>query len=363
MTMRIIAIVLLLSLYTAAGLAATTMPVDSTGKEKKKRVSFFELPIITYSPETSLRLGAMSVLLFRFKNSPEGTHLSQIKVPITYTLQNQAKFRFSYTLFLPRNKHLLDGHIQWLQFPLYFYGIGPGAADEDEEIYTTRALEIEFNYLARLNKSYYLGFRFNREDSQTIEFEEEGQLIKEGNIPGADGAVTSALGLMARLDRRDNVFNPGRGPFLEVLYSVYDEFGGRHLLGLNAVGERIWGQASFERLALLGGDQIMRGHYEGRYRDNVLMAAQVEYRFPLFRERWIDESQDLSFWDRWGMVAFAGLGNVAPEVADFEFNSLKKSFGFGIRYLAKPEERLNIRLDLGFGTQKPGFYFNIKEAF
>ena len=107
----------------------------------------------------------------------------------------------------------------------------------------------------------------------------------------------------------------------------------------------------------------MRGHYLGRFRDKTMLAAQMEYRLPLGRKSWIDEREKPPFWERWGVVGFVGFGNVAPSVSQLGFEKIKSSFGFGLRYAAKSNERVNVRIDFGFGTQNPGFYLNIRESF
>ena len=354
---------------------------DST---KDRSGTFLELPVISFSPETSLRLGAISVYFFTVGGERENTHLSTLKLPLTYTLNNQFKARFSYQVFLDQNRHLFSGHAEWLRFPLFFYGIGPEARDEDEEIYTTRTIGIEFNYLARLDRDYFLGMRFIRNDSKTVETEEEGLLTKPDLVPGAEGGVNAGIGVIGRIDKRDNVFNSGTGPFFELAFSSYNSLLGsdfdfeklrldfrhylpvmndRHVFAFNIIGEHNWGHPSFESMALLGGDEVMRGHYIGRFRDKVMLVTQAEYRLPLFREKWFDERKKMPFWERWGLAVFGGIGNVAPELKDLSTDELKGSFGLGLRYLAKPEERVNIRIDFGFGTQAPGFYLNIREAF
>jgi outer membrane protein assembly factor BamA len=137
----------------------------------------------------------------------------------------------------------------------------------------------------------------------------------------------------------------------------------KHVLAAQFFFENNWGTPSFENLALLGGDEVMRGHYLGRFRDNSYYAAQVEYRLPLVRSHWNDEREKVPFIERWGLVGFAGFGRVADKITDLGFKNAKKSLGLGIRYLAIPKERINIRLDIGFGTQNPGFYVNIRESF
>ena len=320
---------------------------------------------------------------FRFKNSDSTTQLSSIKFPVSYTLENQIKVRLSYDLYLPGNSHIFTGFTEWINFPLFFYGIGSDAQEEDEEKYTTQAHLFDLNYFRKIKDHGFLGFRYNRLRSNITEKEPDGQLSEDGLIPGNEGGVGSGLGIVARYDKRDNVFNATRGPFIETKLTSYQEWLGsdfqfvklqldfrdywpvfrRHIIAFQAVFEHNWGNPSFETMALLGGDEIMRGHYIGRFRDNALWASQVEYRIPLGRNAWIDGREKVPFWQRWGLVGFLGFGNVSPSFGSPEFSDIKKTVGMGIRFLALPKERVNIRIDFGFGSQHPGYYFNIREAF
>ena len=93
----------------------------------------------------------------------------------------------------------------------------------------------------------------------------------------------------------------------------------------------------------------MRGYFDGRYTDRHLIASQVEWR------------QKLSH--LWGVVAFVGVGNVAPSLGEFDFGTLRTSYGMGLRFLVDEEENLNLRLDLGVGNEKITYYFKIAESF
>jgi len=93
----------------------------------------------------------------------------------------------------------------------------------------------------------------------------------------------------------------------------------------------------------------MRGYFEGRYTDRHMIAAQVEWRQKLSR--------------MWGVIAFAGLGEVAPTVDQFSLDTIRPSIGAGFRFLIDPVEDLNLRLDWGFGHRTNNYYFNIAEAF
>lgn len=99
----------------------------------------------------------------------------------------------------------------------------------------------------------------------------------------------------------------------------------------------------------MGGESIMRGYYQGRFSDRALLAAQAEYRLPL--------------WWNFGGNVFVSVGEVAKAADKFEINNFKYSFGGGLRYFMDKNERMVIRLDLGFNEEGSNLYIGINEAF
>jgi hypothetical protein len=81
-----------------------------------------------------------------------------------------------------------------------------------------------------------------------------------------------------------------------------------------------------------------------------MIALQAEYR-------WVPV-----FW-RLGLAAFAGIGDVADRVGHFDLGNFKYSYGLGLRFVFDAKQRLNIRLDFGFGKGTSGVYFTAAEAF
>ena len=122
------------------------------------------------------------------------------------------------------------------------------------------------------------------------------------------------------------------------------------VIALQAYGRFVPGSPPFYELSALGGGTIMRGYFQGRYRDRYYTAAQVEYRAHI--------------WWRLGAVVFAGAGDVfgSPE-SDLSFSNLKYSCGFGLRLLFNRQEKINLRADFGFGQDTKGVYFGLEEAF
>ena len=70
------------------------------------------------------------------------------------------------------------------------------------------------------------------------------------------------------------------------------------------------------------------------------------------------------FTPRWGGVVFAGIGEVAPDFGDMNSSDLLPAGGVGVRWMAAPENRVNIRADLAWGQGDEAlFYLSIGEAF
>jgi hypothetical protein len=121
------------------------------------------------------------------------------------------------------------------------------------------------------------------------------------------------------------------------------------VLGLHGHLRSTNGDVPFQLLPRLGGQDIMRGTYQGRYRDRHLLAAQAEYRVEL--------------WRRIGVVAFVGAGQVADRLGAVALDDLHYSLGGGLRVMIDQRERMNLRLDLGRGRGASGTYISAGESF
>ena len=204
----------------------------------------------------------------------------------------------------------------------------------------------------------------------SLEKTETGGLLEQGSINGSDGVTISGVGVMVNWDKRDSSLYPRTGFLLDIEASLFrEELGSsdnfsqfdldfryflplfqQHVLGFQYVLSASEGSVPFQRLPELGGSAMMRGYYEGRFRDKVYTAVQAEYRFPVY-------------W-RFGGVAFASIGQVASSIGELSLASdLKISGGGGIRFVIDPKQKINLRLDFAFSPADFGVYFNVQEAF
>lgn len=347
---------------------------DSTSKSRN---NFFGLPIIFSSPETRLSFGGLGMYTFRFKGESLETRPSQLQVGTAYTLNKQLLFYIPFRLYLKNEKYLTYGELGYYKYNYFFHGIGNEQDLQFEELYDVNYPRVRLNVLRQLNEKVYVGLRyqFDDYDVKTNRLDPEGQLV-EGKITGSTGGVVSGIGAVMNYDSRDNILFPRDGLFIEsvALYNAtelgsdfdYSKFSvdiatylenkWKHILALNVYGEFTGGDAPFNELSFLGGNRKMRGYYSGRYRDNHLLLAQAEYRFPLF-------------W-RLKMVVFAGYGGVANEFSNFNISEFKLAYGAGLRIQIN-KEGLHGRIDYGIGgaledgnpVRSSGLYLTIGEAF
>jgi hypothetical protein len=129
----------------------------------------------------------------------------------------------------------------------------------------------------------------------------------------------------------------------------YLPLGGAQVLAVQGVFKTVRGDCPFQVLPMFGGLNLLRGYYDGRYRDRNMLAVQAEYRRPL--------------WGRFGLCGFAGAAQVQAKASLLSLDGFHAAAGVGLRYKFNPRENLNVRLDAGFAGPAPAFYLTFAEAF
>ncbi len=333
------------------------------------------LPVVVYSPETQLGVGALGILLWHPKRTESSyTRTSNAELLFLYTSKNQSIILPKYTIFTAGEKYYIEGIVEiLLNFPEFYYGIGSKTPIINQEEVNSQLIGWESKWLRKVvpNQKIFLGLEtryFNRSDINT----KPGGLLESEKPTGYHGYTSVGIGPALTWDVRDNVVNPSKGFFLDLRVTFHGKFLGgtvtynrfildmrkyfnlfpstRQILAVQAFGNFVVGNVPFKELAELGGPRIMRGYFRGRYRDNYLLSFQAEYRIPVYK--WF------------GAVAFAGIGQVA-NAKNTSFNEFKNSYGAGVRIMINKKENLNLRLDYGRGDKNKNgfFYLGFSESF
>lgn len=323
------------------------------------------VPLLMYTPETHVGFGGLFVHFFRpppDKKEP----VSSFAFFAIGTTRRQAILEAHPDFYFWSGALRLFGKIEFQYFPDSFWGVGPHTQDEDEERYIRQRFRIKANGHYRIVGPLYAGLSLDAMDYRAS-YSDDGIFANETFI-GEEGGLTTGAGPTAVYDTRDSTVNSRSGTLLGTSFLWFSppfsdykfrkfvlearqffDLGNRHAIGARFYGEIQGGAVPYYHLAMLGGDEMLRGYYLGRYRDETLMEIEAEYRYPIY-------------W-RFSGVAFAGAGEVASTVSDLLHEPIRWAVGGGGRFSLSDSERLNLRLDAGFGIDTWGVYFTAKEAF
>jgi hypothetical protein len=341
---------------------------DSSIYEQK----FIVAPVISYSPETNFAFGTGAKYLFKFNGSGEETRVSNMPITAQYTLNNQFFFDSGFEIFTNQEKWVIEGNLLFQNYPRLYYGMGSDSPESAEEQYDYTQFLIEPIFLKQMFHRYLFigaGFRYNHIYNTDIEAD---GLIAANRPDGFDGSTSAGAEAAVLYDSRSNILNAQDGWYFEFTRGQYGEvLGGtnnfnltrfdlRHyfdvspqnsdVLAFQFAGRLSRGDLPFSEFSFFGSSEIMRGYREGRFVDRDMLATQMEYR-KNFKD------------SRWGLVGFAGTGDVYNNVEEFQFKNLKPNYGFGARFMIDKKENLNLRFDVGFGRGTNSFYLGIAEAF
>ena len=339
---------------------------DTSDPEKPK---FLAYPTLAFAPETSWEFGLSGLMLF-YARRDTTNRLSEISAFLFTTLNRQYGAWFEHFLYGHQDNWFFLGRLRFQRFPLKYFGIGPQAQQANKQTINADYILIRERVLRKVKPNLFVGLE--------TDFQQVGRIqIDPGNgvLPkplGAEGSRNIGLGIGVVYDTRHNPLNVRKGWFGELAYLNYNPAWGSNYkftslsmdgrwykpVGSNQVwasqvfGQFMQGNVPFNQLALMGGENLMRGYYLGRFRDKTYLAAQTEYRFLPF-----------GFSKRLGGVVFASTGAVAPTPNHFSLKHLQPAGGVGLRYLVFPKKDIFVRLDVAFTREGANFYIYTGEAF
>ena len=327
----------------------------------------YPFPIFFYTPETGFAGGAAALYLYRDTTFHE-SRASDVTGDVIYTEKKQAIVEFNGDFYFADGTYRLLADTWYKKYPNSFYGIGNNVLSSARESYTSNSLFGKIVLYRKIYSRFNLGPQIQFESGSIIETK-LGGLLESAAIPGSNGGTVSGAGVVANWDSRDNTFAAQSGSFFQVTtilngkslgsdfnYSDVEvdlrnffELVPSQVLAVQMTAQIIDGTAPFQDLATFGGQDFLRGYFEGQYRDKTEVGGQVEYRIPV--------------WWRFGAVAFAGVAQVADKMPHWSLDEFKFAGGAGIRFVLNPQERIAFRLDAGFGNNSSGVYFTVTEAF
>jgi hypothetical protein len=370
----VVSLLLLLNTkITQAQNAIMKLEKDSTELSPKKTnfmrrmfaKGFAVLPVAFYSPETRFGAGLTGFYYFRLKKDSI-TRPSSINLVAIYTQNKQLIFQAPFQVAFNKNKSILEGELGVFRYPFRFYGVGNEIDNKEFEFYESDILRVKTIFYKKVGAKTFIGPRLRYEQQQMRSFE-AGKKLETQNFLGKEGGRILGLGGSLLIDRRNNIFTPTKGEYLNLTtYASVSSFVSDYNLtesvldvrkyfpvGKTSIATQLYlqyqtGDVPFFMLAEMGGNMRMRGFFQGIYQDKVFTTVQTEWRFPLF-------------W-RLGAVAFGSVGQVNDNL-EIHSDYIRFSGGAGIRFLFNEKENINLRIDYARGKNTSGFYLTVGEAF
>lgn len=362
-------LLLIVFLFHSLMLKAADQPVSAVDTSKKSLSSRFLLfPFLLKSPETSLGFGAAGAFFFKAQKNEPTDRTSDISLIALYTLRKQVVVVMNSTVYFKGEEKIFRAQVSNSYYPDRFWGLGNSTTKAAEENYSIHQYFINPQFLFRTLQKFYLGINLEFQHVYDFTYERGGVFDRE-QVVGRFGGDVPGAGVLLTWDTRNSAYSPDKGSFAELNSTRYHKLIGGDfnfwahtidlrkffrltpstVLAAQSVLRMSSGEVPVRNLSMVGGSELMRGYWKGRFSDKNMFALQTEFRQFLF-------------W-RIGIVGFGGLAQVSDKVSTFGLNQFHWAAGGGLRLMVQKKEKLNLRIDYGFGEQSSGLYVILKEAF
>ena len=355
-------------LALAPGIASAQVEVPaSRDSVAVGKLNITGYPYIFYTPEISFAIGGAVILSMPLSDDPK-VKASNAILSGYYSQKHSYDLFLNPEFFLGDDKYYIGLTVDFFRYVDKFWGIGNSTPDYEDADYIRKIFWTNLEVDVRTWGPLKIGVNYDLNYTEIVDKGSNTILIND-EVAGSEGGLSSGIGLVLFADTRNSAFYSSSGGFYKLSmlnagpFLGSDFTFGRWILDLRqyitlteplilaaqAYGTLVNGTPPFYTYPALGGDNQMRGYYEGRYRDKFYLALQGELRWRMTR--------------RWGLVGWFGMGDVAGSWDDFQLTQAKPTVGLGVRFALDPEQVLNVRADFAYGKNTKGIYFNAKEAF
>ena len=344
--------------------------LDSDTTSEFKRFAIY--PALGYSPETEFTFGTIAFIVFEDKKKDDNYHRPSSLTPLfLYTTKKQMLIKSELDIFL-LNGDNLNVDARYFNFPDVYYGIGNDTDADVSELFTDQFFKIDGRFYRPITSKLFVGFNYDVQFNNIKDIIPGGLLASDAPN-GINGGWNVGVGAGLQYDSRNSTLYPTKGkqfianaitykPFLGgdynytkyVLdYRQYFEFlGPKNIVAFQFSANMTGGgDIPFYKLNAIAGDSRLRGiQHRNLYKDNNAMFFQVEGRQHIF-------------W-RFGGVLFAGVGQAFESFSSMTSEDFRFVYGLGGRFQAMRDQKLNLRMDVGFSDQgQYAFYLSVREAF
>ncbi len=366
--------------------------------------NFMALPYPSYSPETSWQFGITGV--WYFHTSKQSSQFSDLNFDMGYTLNRQWYVNANSRIYFNTStRWYLDAYLSAKHYPDLFFGTTNNIDSVYNPAlrYTSNFIDIQARPSFYITKHWLAGaaLRLRYENSIIGQQNNNSQfsILNSQFHNGFGENLFLGIGASISYDTRTNNYYPLHGLFFKTTITYYQQFSlnsqqstlssqkNSHLIlgGLAEGGEgsfliphssfliqldlrhyiplyrelilawnfrseiAVGNNVPFQLLPTIGGQDLVRGIRQNKFKDNTLFALQTELRIPI--------------WRFLKGAIFASIGDVY-NYNNWHWATPKIGYGIGLRACIH-QAKTNIRFDVARQNYSNdwSFYFTVKEAF
>lgn len=368
-------LLLLITSFSTSAQIKLIKKLLSNEKDTTRRASFLPIPALGYGQETGFQFGVGAIYSFYLDKADTLNRSTNISGSVTYSTKGTYNLSLKGDAWTKKNQYHIITEIRFREMPFNFYGLGNDTWERNADKLVQRQFKVLLQAEKMLIRNLYTGVSLGYENYGYTD-RAAGGIFSIENLTGKNGGSVGFLGISQSMDTRNSNNYPTKGFFGRVTFQIApqlqrtNQFSGSQtkvdlrgflptsakvVIGLHGYYHGLHGKnLPFYLLPQLGNDELMRGYYTGRFRDENLIATQAEIRYR--------------YNNRFGAVLFGGLGAVygRKTLANTAF---KPNYGAGLRYFFDPAKGLSVRVDYGIGEKRQGekrqtgLYISLAEAF
>jgi len=346
--------------------------LDGEKEKNSRRGSFIIAPLPISSP--ALGTGIVPVLgyIFPLRKDDQVSPPSVIGLGGIVTNNGSRGFAAYGDFYMKEKTYRVSAIYVRGNLNYDLYGIGLAAGNAGRKLPLEQSGQVFRSELLRhVWWNFFLGVRF-WSGSSDIAVRRTSDTESAPAPPPDIGLHTALRALGVRLNRETapNRFYPTSGTLLDFTTDFFSEALGskysfqayrftfnkyaslskNQVLAYNLFVCGTGGKPPFYGNCIFGANNELRGYVAGRYLDRYMFATQLEYRLSLPK--------------RFGVVGFAGVGEVFPEASQaFRTNNLLPAGGGGLRFQVSKAYRVNLRADFARGKDTWTWSMGVGEAF
>jgi outer membrane protein assembly factor BamA len=272
-----------------------------------------------------------------------------------------------HQMSLARDRYRVEVQGGYARLNTNYFASGPVSGETAVGIEQAPAL-LEGRVTTRIAPRLQMGVRFRFLDMQTT-VRDPDSVPADIDLSELENYQLGAIGPLLTYEQTDRAMNPRDGIRISGQWlfalpglgsdSAYNKaivtanrfvaVNDRTVVAFRASGCAASRDAPFFDLCLFGASANLRGYESGRFRDHASWAVQTELRRALG--------------GKFGAVAFAGVGGVAPSLGEIGGEPLLPAAGMGLRYEVARDYGINLRLDVAVGRDSRAVYVSLGEAF